>query len=168
MIRPKYLVECHSIIQLIQAGTSLPHLSKQVVVIVYEMLINCFVLPWNNVTNQDFDKRNLVLQEYVNCLAQDFMSLDSNIANSTIATVNCQESKMLTIATSTLPILKEVVEYFKDSSSAVKHMLTDAFKVRMGYLWKALNVSNIFFSIRSLLSLSHCRCLATTEVPVSI
>lgn len=119
VIRPKYMLEIPSIVRLVQFGPNLRHLPAPVQSVTYEMIINCFVLPWQNVPNQEqeFEKRGLVLNEYVTNLGHDIFSNQE------------QPSKIQTIQTSSiLPIFKDILEYFRDNSTSVKNMIANAFK----------------------------------------
>lgn len=118
VIRPKYMLEVPSIVRLVQSGSNLKHLPGPVQSVTYEMIINCFVLPWQNVPNQEqeFDKRGLVLNEYVTNLGHDLFTLEPSKIQS------IQPSSQV------LPIFKDILEYFKDNSTSVKNMIANAFK----------------------------------------
>ncbi|XP_055383125.1 exportin-6-A [Condylostylus longicornis] len=140
VIKPRFMIECYSITQLIQCGPVLAHLPKPVICAIYETVINCLTLPWQNVPSQqqDFEKRNIALQEYIKCISNDFTDLDYTTMG------NGQEQKIITITTSILPILKEVLDYFRESSTAVKQMLTNAVKPIISM---ALSIFNYYGSV---------------------
>lgn len=111
--------------QLIQAGHNLHHMDKHAVMCVHQTIVNCFVLPWPYVTNadQDFEHRGHALQEYVGVLAQDLLRLDHTAASG-------QQDKIVKVTTTVLPVLKDLLDYFKEQNSSVKMMLLAAYRVR--------------------------------------
>lgn len=135
VIRPKQMLEVDLVVQLIHAGTTLPHLPKNVLPIIYEALISSLVFPWKNITqqDQDFGRRCLVLQEYVACLCQEFLTINP------VVPANGQDVKISAITAGILPIITEVLNFFNDTSSTVKEMLLNAFKPTVH---KALNIFN--------------------------
>lgn len=66
--------------QLIQAGSNLTYLDKKAAATIRQAIVNCFILPWPNVSNaeQEFEKRTFMLQEYISNLAQDLLNLDNS------------------------------------------------------------------------------------------
>lgn len=123
--RPKYALDSTSMQQLIQAGHNLYHMDKHAVMCVHQTIVNCFVLPWPYVTNadQDFERRGHLLQEYVGVLAQDLLRLDHTAASG-------QQDKIVKVTTTVLPVLKDMLDYFKEQNSSVKMMLLAAYRVR--------------------------------------
>lgn len=69
--------------QLIQCGSNLAHLDSRAIAYTHQSIVNCFVLPWCNVSNaeQDFERRGLLLEEYIGCLGQDLLRLDHTLIN---------------------------------------------------------------------------------------
>ncbi|XP_055913016.1 exportin-6 [Eupeodes corollae] len=135
MIRPKQMLEVDLVVQLVRAGTALPHLPKHVLPVVYEALISSLVFPWKNISQQeqDFGRRSLVLQDYVSCLCQEFLAIDPSVLN------NGHDVKISAITAGILPIITEIINYFNDTNSAVKEMLLNAFKPTVH---KAMNIFN--------------------------
>lgn len=121
------MLEVSSIVQLVQRGKTLSHLPKHVIPIIYESLISSFVFPWKHVSDQlqDYDRRCLILREYIGCLAQDFINLEE----ASFVAGNNQQAKIETISSAILPNFKEVIAFFKESNNTVKEMLVNAFKV---------------------------------------
>ncbi|XP_037936402.1 exportin-6 [Teleopsis dalmanni] len=132
VIRPKTLLEIPTIINIMQAGSKLTHLPRQVIANIYISLISYLVLPWKEVNDQqqDFPRRCALLQEYVQCLAQYFLELEINT-----------ESKISSITLSSLSIFSIVIEYFQDCNNISKDMLATAFKP---LITKALIIYNNF------------------------
>lgn len=110
--------------QLVDIGHNLTHLDKHVVVIVQQIIVNCFVLPWTNVANNDqnFQERGRLLHDYTSRLATDLLSLDMSYGQ-------LQQEKMVTVTTALLPVLKENIDYFRESTSMAKTMILSAYKV---------------------------------------
>lgn len=69
--------------QLIQCGSNLAHLDSRAIAYTLQSIVSCFVLPWFNVSNaeQDFERRGLLLDEYVGRLSQDLLRLDHTLVN---------------------------------------------------------------------------------------
>lgn len=139
-IRPRYMLDCPSIKQLIQIGSNLTYLDRQAASIVRNSIVNCFVLPWPNVTNseQAFDRRMVMLHEYLHCLSENLLNSDH------LAMVHTQQDKMIKVITVVLPMLIDIIEYHRESSSSVKHMLANAYKPSIA---KSLLVYNQFGAI---------------------
>lgn len=153
--RPKYALDSTSMQQLIQAGHNLHHMDKHAVMCVHQTIVNCFVLPWPYVTNadQDFERRGHMLQEYIAVLAQDLLRLDHTAASG-------QQDKIVKVTTTVLPVLKDVLDYFKEQNSSVKMMLLAAYRVRnkrkfLNLKKKIFNASFLYFSHPSSSRL-HC------------
>lgn len=83
MLRSKHILESQSFAQLIQAGNNLTHLDKYAATCTQQSIVNCFVLPWIGVMNaeQDFERRGVLLKEYIECLGQDLLRLDHTVEN---------------------------------------------------------------------------------------
>lgn len=79
--------------QLIQCGSNLAHLDGRAVSYTLQSIVNCFVLPWCNVSNadQDFERRGLLLDEYIGCLAKDLLRLDHTLVNGQLDKVMMME-----------------------------------------------------------------------------
>lgn len=122
-IRPRYMLDCPSFKQLIQMGGNLTYLDQQAATIIRNSIVNCFVLPWPNVLNaeQFFDRRLALLQEYVHNLSENLMNLDHSVMYN-------QHDKVIRVITVILPMLNEIIDYHRESSSSVKHMLANAYK----------------------------------------
>lgn len=82
-IKPRCSLECVSLSQLIQCGSNLAHLDSRAIAYTHQSIVCCFVLPWSNVSNadQDFERRGLLLEEYIGCLGQDLIRLDHTLIN---------------------------------------------------------------------------------------
>lgn len=139
-IRPRYILDCPSIKQIIQIGSNLTYLDRQAASIVRNAIVNCFVLPWPNVTNseQAFDRRMVMLHEYLHCLSENLLNSDH------LAMVHSQQDKMIKVITVVLPMLNDIIDYHRESSSSVKHMLANAYKPSIA---KSLLVYNQFGAI---------------------
>ncbi|KAG4078102.1 hypothetical protein HA402_002153 [Bradysia odoriphaga] len=135
-LKPRYALECVSLTQLIQCGSNLAHLDSRAVTYTLQSIVNCFVLPWCNVSNadQDFERRGLLLDEYIGCLAKDLIRLDHTL-------VNGQLDKIIKITTSVLPYLRDILDHFKEQSTSVKSMLLTAYKP---IIFKAVTLYNVF------------------------
>lgn len=122
VVRPSYMLDCPSLKQIIQLGSNLSYLDQQAATIVRNAIVNCFVLPWPNVSNADqaFDRRTLLLQDYVN------INLSENLLNLEHSMMHSQHDKVIKVITVVLPVLNEIIDYHRDSSSSVKHMLVNA------------------------------------------
>ncbi|XP_054729578.1 exportin-6 [Anastrepha obliqua] len=132
VIRPKRLLETLCVIRLMQAGPKLTHLPRQAIANIYISLIGYLALPKTvEEQQQDYTWRCNHLYEYVKCLAQNFLELDSQ------TTV----SKISSIMPNILSIFSEVIEYFKDSCNTTKDILANAFKP---IITKALMLFNSF------------------------
>lgn len=124
VIRPRYMLDCPSFKQLIQMGSNLTYLDQQAATIIRNAIVNCFVLPWPNVSNADqvFDRRLTLLHEYVNKnLSGNLLSLDHSLMHN-------QHDKVIKVITVILPILNEIIDHHRESSSSVKHMLVNAYR----------------------------------------
>lgn len=129
VVRPRYMLECPAFKQLIVAGSNLIHLEEQAAAIVRNAIVNCYVLPWPNVSNSEqvFDRRSMMLTNYVNSVANGLLSLDLPMA-----TVHSQHDKVIKVMTVVLPMLNDIIQFHVGSSSSVKHMLANAFKEPIG------------------------------------
>lgn len=123
-IRPRYLLDCPSVKQLIQLGIQLNHLDKLAAKTVRNALVNSFVLPWPNVPNteQVFDRRANMLAEYINNLSENLLNVDHSAA------VASQHDKIVGVITVVLPALGEILDYHRESTTSVKQMLLHSFK----------------------------------------
>lgn len=81
--------------QLIQYGSNLAHLDSRAVAYTLQSIVNCFVLPWSNVSNaeQDFERRGLLLEEYIGRLGQDLIRLDHTLVNGQLDKVELFDRK---------------------------------------------------------------------------
>lgn len=122
VIRPRYMLDS-SFKQLIHMGSNLTYLDQQAATIIRNAIVNCYVLPWPNVSNADqlFDRRSILLQEYVYILSKNLVNLDHSVMHN-------QHDKVIKLITVILPILNEIIDHHRDSSSSVKHMLVNAYK----------------------------------------
>lgn len=143
-LKPRYALECISFSQLIQCGSNLAHLDSRAITYTHQSIVNCFVLPWCNVSNaeQDFERRILLLEEYVGCLGQDLIRLDHTLVNGQLDKVRKIEIgnkitaisirlclQIIKITTTVLPYLRDILDYFKEQSTSVKSMLLTTYKV---------------------------------------
>lgn len=83
VLRPRCMLECPAIKQLIQIGIDLNYLDQNAAALIRQMIVNCFVLPWPNLSNaeQELDKRAMMLREYIFNLAQDLLNSDHSIGH---------------------------------------------------------------------------------------
>lgn len=123
-IRPRYLLDCPSFKQLIQLGIQLNHLDKLAAKTVRNAIVNSFVLPWPNVPNaeQVFDRRLVMLEEYINNLSANLLNVDHSAA------VASQHDKIIGVITVVLPALCDILDCHRESTSSVKQMLMHSFK----------------------------------------
>lgn len=123
VIRPRYMLDCTSFKQLIQMGSNLTYLDQQAAITARNAIVNCFVLPWPNVPNADqlLDRRQVLLVDYVNKVSENLVNLDHSAMHN-------QHDKVIKVITVILPIHTEIIDYHRDSSSSVKHMLANAYK----------------------------------------
>lgn len=147
-LRPRYALECVSLSQLIQCGSNLAHLDSRAIAYTHQSIVNCFVLPWCNVSNaeQDFERRSLLLGEYIGCLGQDLIRLDHTLVNGQLDKVSGGDGwqssfhfrwfsiallslQIIKITTTVLPYLRDILDYFKEQSTSVKSMLLTTYKV---------------------------------------
>lgn len=126
-VRPRFMLDCPSFKLLIQAASNLTHLDHRAASIVRNAIVNCLVLAWPNVSNaeQAFDRRTVMLTEYVHSVADNLLKLDDSIA------VHSQHDKVVKVVTVVLPMLNDIIHYHLGSSTSVKHMLANAFKAPM-------------------------------------
>ncbi|KAH8266754.1 hypothetical protein KR026_005354, partial [Drosophila bipectinata] len=135
VIRPKCLLEIPQIQSLLQAGFRLgAQLPRQVCINVHISLVSYMVLPWKCVPEQqqDYQRRQWMLREYIQGLAQNFLDLDLGQAN---------ESKVAATTLSLLGTFTALIEYFKATGGNAKDMLASTFKP---ILTKALMIFNSF------------------------
>lgn len=139
-IRPRYMLDCPSFKQLIQMGSNLTYLDRQAATIIRNAIVNCFVLPWPNIANTDqaFDRRVTLLHEYIHNLSENLLNLDQ------LATIHSQHDKIIKVVTVVLPMLNDIVEYNRESSSFVKNLLANAYKPSIG---KSLIIYNHFGAV---------------------
>lgn len=121
VIRPRYMLDCPSFKQLIQMGSHLTYLDQQAATIVRNAIVNCYVLPWPNVSNVDqvFDRRLVLLTDYMQNLSENLLNLDHPAMHN-------QHDKVIKVITVTLPMLNEIIDHHRESTSSVKHMLVHA------------------------------------------
>lgn len=124
-IRPRYMLDCPSIKQLIQIGSNLTYLDKQAAALIRNAIVNSFVLPWPNTVSaeQELERRTFMLHQYIHNLAQDLLNLDP-----VLTAGHNQQEKIVKVITTVLPILKDIVDFNRESSSSVKHMLVGAYR----------------------------------------
>ncbi|EDV34703.2 uncharacterized protein Dana_GF20811 [Drosophila ananassae] len=135
VIRPKCLLEIPQIQSLLQAGSRLgAQLPRQVSINVHISLVSYMVLPWKGVPEQqqDYQRRQWMLREYIQGLAQNFLDLDLGQAN---------ETKVAATTLSLLGTFTALIEYFKATGGNAKDMLASTFKP---ILTKALMIFNSF------------------------
>lgn len=84
VLRPRFMLECPGIRQLIQSSSTSSHFDKQIALYVQNMAVNCFVLPWLNMppAAQEFEKRAIALHTFIQNLAQDLLNVDDTTAYS--------------------------------------------------------------------------------------
>ncbi|XP_017472110.1 PREDICTED: exportin-6 [Rhagoletis zephyria] len=143
VIRPKRLLETLFVLRLMQAGPKLAHLPRQAIANIYISLTGYLALPWKTIEEQqqDCSWRCNHLCEYVKCVAQNLLELDSHAS----------VSKISSIMPNNLSIFSEVIEYFKDSCNTTKDMLANAFKP---IITKALMLFNNFGISNNVISIS--------------
>lgn len=122
-IRPRYMLDCQSIKQLIQIGTNLTYLDRQAAILIRNAIVNCLLLPWPNVSlsEQKFTERDQLLREYIHSLSQDMMNLDYSVAHG-------HHEKISKIIANDLIIHKEIIDYNRESNSTAKQMLASAYR----------------------------------------
>lgn len=123
IIRPRYLLDCPSFKQLSHMGNHLNYLDEQAASFIRNAFVNCFVMPWPNVSNADqaFDRRLVLLQEYVHSLSESMLNLDQTIMHN-------QQDKVMKIVTVVLPALNDIIDNHRESSSQCKQMLVNAYR----------------------------------------
>ncbi|EDV91895.1 exportin-6-A [Drosophila grimshawi] len=135
VIRPKCLLDIPEIQSLMQAGPRLgASLPRHVSTNVHISLVSYMVLPWKNVPEpqQDYQRRQWMLREYIDAIARNFQELDINAAG---------ESKVAATTLSLLNILTSLIEYFKATGANAKDMLASTFKPILN---KALVIFNTY------------------------
>lgn len=82
MLRPRCMLESLTIKQIIATGCNLTYLDKKAATTIQQAIVNCFVLPWPNISNseQEFERRAFMLQEYIANLAQDILNIDNTVS----------------------------------------------------------------------------------------
>ncbi|XP_058829233.1 exportin-6-A isoform X2 [Topomyia yanbarensis] len=127
-LRPKYLVQFIKPL----VHSDLRHLERTTALTVRRAICNCFVLPWVQCSaeEQNFDRRGALLLEYVAFIAGDLIRLDLGHSFGTInSTLDYgQEEKIVSVATTVLTTLRELLDYYQEQSSSVKLMLASAYK----------------------------------------
>ncbi|XP_055587091.1 exportin-6-A isoform X2 [Uranotaenia lowii] len=127
-LRPKYLVQL--IKPLVQSD--LRHLDRTTAVTVRRAVCNCFVLPWANcsASEQNFEGRAALLQEYIAFIASDLIRLDlTHTLSSTNTVIDYgQEEKIVAVATTVLGTLRDLLSYYQEHSSSVKQMMAVAYR----------------------------------------
>lgn len=75
------MLESLPVKQLIETGCNLTYLDKKAATTIQQAIVNCFVLPWPNISNveQEFERRAFMLQEYIANLAQDILNIDNSV-----------------------------------------------------------------------------------------
>lgn len=123
VIRPRYILDCPSFKQLFQMGNNLTYLDQQASTFIRNAIVNCFVLPWPNTSNADqaFDRRQILLEQYIHSLSENLSNLDHSVMHN-------QHDKVIKIITVVLPMLSSIIDYHRESSSSVKHMLANAYR----------------------------------------
>lgn len=126
-LRPKYLVQI--IKPLVQSD--LRHLERTTALTVRRSICNCFVFPWVGCTaqEQNFEGRTALLQEYVAFIAGDLIRLDMGHTFSTNVALNYgQEEKIVSVATTVLTTLRDLLDYYQEQSNSAKQMLAAAYR----------------------------------------
>lgn len=87
-------------------------------------IVNCFVLPWPNLSNteQAFDRRLVMLQQYVYSLSEDLINLDHTVIH------NKHDEKVIKVVREVLPPLNDIIDNHGESSSSSKQMLVYAYR----------------------------------------
>ncbi|XP_033237733.1 exportin-6-A isoform X1 [Drosophila pseudoobscura] len=135
VIRPKCLLDIPQIQSLLQAGPRLgTQLPRQVCINVHISLVSYMVLPWKCVPEQqqDYQRRQWMLREYIQGLAQNFLELDLSLAG---------ESKVTATTLTLLGTFTSLIEYFKATGGNAKDMLASTFKPILN---KALTIFNSY------------------------
>ncbi|XP_058443342.1 exportin-6-A isoform X2 [Malaya genurostris] len=127
-LRPKYLVQFIKPL----VHSDLRHLERPTALIVRRAICNCFVLPWARCSTeeQNFEGRGALLQEYIAFIAGDLTRLDLGHSFGTIdsALDYGQEEKIVSVATSVLTTLRDLLDFYQEQSSSVKQMLATAYR----------------------------------------
>lgn len=75
---------------------------RQAATFVRNAIVNCYVLPWPNSSNQAFDRRSVLLQEYVHNLSFEMMAIQNNVMQN-------EHDKVMKAVTVVLPALNDVI-----------------------------------------------------------
>lgn len=122
--RPKYMLDCTNIKQLMQNSTNLSYLDRHAETLTRNAIINCFVLPWPNCmpAEQELEKRTFLLQEYIHSLSRDLLNIDHTLSS------DGQQEKITKVVIVTLPMLKDIADFHRESNSSVKQMIAAAYR----------------------------------------
>lgn len=66
-------------------------------------IVNCYVLPWPNASNQAFDRRSVLLQEYVHNLSFEMMAIQNTVMQN-------EHDKVIKVITVVLPVLNDIIQ----------------------------------------------------------
>uniref|UniRef100_A0A336MAF9 CSON012831 protein n=1 Tax=Culicoides sonorensis TaxID=179676 RepID=A0A336MAF9_CULSO len=136
-LRPKYLLESNFIPILMK--TNLSSLEKSASQNIYKALFNCLVLQWRGVSaeDQNIQHRTAITQEFVLFLGCDILKINesmlvpgSSLPDSTIKAI-----------TNNLFVFQDILEYYEDSNSFTKSILTNALRP---VIEKAVFLFNVF------------------------
>lgn len=121
-LRPKYLLESQFIPILMK--TDLQSLERVASQNVYKALFNCLVLQWRGVSaeEQNIQHRTAIAQEYVLFLGCDILKIDESVVVSSL------DEATLRAITHCLFVFQDILEYYEDSNSFTKSILTNALR----------------------------------------
>lgn len=66
-------------------------------------IVNCYVLPWPNSSNQAFDRRSVLLQDYLNNLTYEMMAIQNTVMQN-------EHDKVIKVVTVVLPALNDIIQ----------------------------------------------------------
>lgn len=104
---------------------------------VYKALFNCLVLQWRGVSaeEQNIQHRTAIAQEYVLFLGCDILKIDERVVVSSL------DESTLRAITHGLFVFQDILEYYEDSNSFTKSILTNALRP---VIEKAVFLFNVF------------------------
>lgn len=71
---------------------------------------------------QELEKRTFLLQEYIHSLSRDLLNIDHTLSS------DGQQEKITKVVIVTLPMLKDIADFHRESNSSVKQMIAAAYR----------------------------------------
>jgi hypothetical protein len=124
-LRPKFIIENTHVQAL--ATADLFRLEEPVKMLVYKIMFNLFILPWDDTAGRPIDQqyphRQKLLEDYVN------MALAPSLVHFDTSTLPERQNEVLNAMQTVLPTVSKILDHYQGATSQTKMMLKQATRV---------------------------------------